>query len=325
MRSRRPIPSGILLGALAALVAACGEPGEVVSGDDLGVSDTLALADADNAAADLDLRIEQLSVAAETDVLIDWSTLGVPVWSGGSGDVEVSDRASLRFFPGKDLAALTDGLVAGTLAQSDVALDLQCESAVRACALSGFTLAESHAIDVVSLFLEAPGTWLVTIGAASSAEVVAYLALSPSTHSSQTVAAVTAASTEAELALTPSAAGPLAVPADGYVEVDWSGITRSCRGLALQPYQVDRLVVTFLPGVDPVAPGADLAAQLAASSEVWSARASGGTRFALPELAEEATGEVGFPGFEGQGTWVLTLWASSTGDPSPAFLALLQP
>jgi hypothetical protein len=315
----------VLAGGLVLFAAACEEQAPEVVTEALGVLDEVVLTDADNAQARLDLRIEQQTVAALTDVVIDWSMLEIEPPSPDAQPVEVSHRASLRYFPLLDVEELTQGLAAGTLVQSDVGVDVTCESADLRCPISAFAFDESHAFDVVALFGESTGTWLVSIRAASSADVVAYLTLAPSADSAATVAQVTSDSTTTAVEVSPSARGPLAVAEDGYVALDWSGLTRTARGLALQPYQIDRLSLAFLPGVDPADPGADLLEQQASAAEVWSAPVEGQTRFALPELAVDGSDEIGFPGFEGEGAWVLSLWASSTGDPSPAFVTTLQP
>jgi hypothetical protein len=314
-----------------ALLVACGEPPELspAAFDEPAEIDHVAVTDTDNASLRIGLAIETQQLAAQTDDILDWSALSTSLWSSLEPQTTVDDSASLRHFPSMSLEDLTQGIADNSISQTDLGLDVSCSSEGLSCPLSKFSFDEGHAIDVVSLFTEGEGSWLVTIRKAGSTEAMAYLALEPSTHTGNTLATVTDDSSQGEIYGELSAQGPLQVPADGDGLLDWSALTRTTRDQTLHLHKLDRLELSFVPGVQADSSIADLDDLWAQASETWFADIAGSTSFPLPELRDSVSGEPGFPGFEDAGTdagrWVLSLWATSTGDPAPAFLALLDP
>jgi hypothetical protein len=309
----------------ATLLVGC----EEIKSEDTGLEsavDSVELTDAHNGSAEILLDIDQQVVAAHTDIVIDWSGLSTDLWGYPSEEAALVSTVSLRLFPDHDAQALAFDLAAGTLRQTDVALEVRCSSQARSCLLADFAFDDSHPIDMVELFAETAGSWLVTASSPVNSEPLAYLLLQPSLSSGALEATLTDDSTAGTMKAFPAIDSPM-VPADGSAELDWSGLTHDAMGGPLRLYQLDRLELMLLPagitadGAIPLHSAHELA------TERWSANIEGRTTLSLHELASNAGH--GFSGFESagtdEGTWVVTLWASATGSLSPAFVSVLEP
>ncbi len=276
------------------------------------------LGDEDNSSVSLSLDVEQRALAAESDVLIDWTSLSNDAWGVPLTTMPAADRALLYHFDDMSLDRVLSELVDGSLSPTSVSLDVSCETTSSACSLSDFAFHDSHPIDVVERFRAGSGTWLLTLRQGNSPDDLAYLSLQPSSDSSEDVAVVTDRSSAGRAS---SDLGDL-VPlyAGGHQSVDWSELTLDTRGLELHPYRLDRLVVArvsheALDDVEAVV--LDLEGE---ADELWSADVDGVTSFPLGDLVHADTGERGFPGFGGTDGWVLSLSCTSCGDPIPEFV-----
>jgi len=284
----------------------------------------VSLTDADNAELTVHLEIERLDVAEHSDLLLDWSALSQDMWGGAELLPGYASQVSLRYFPGLDLEALAAGLADDSLMQSDVAVEVECESAEQQCRLSEFTFEAGHVYDTIGAFEAGSGTWLLTVRGEGSAEDLAYLALRPSNSSFSEQAALTDTSSVARVEA--RWAEPVPVAADGAARLDWSALTLDAQGAPLALYRVDRLELALVPGEALADPEALLTALSEQALEHWSADVTGRTELALPELLD---GTEDFPGFEVAGAegdrWVLSLACSTCGEALPAFAALLAP
>jgi hypothetical protein len=315
---------GLLLTALTVLLIGCEEL-EPSEESETG-SPTVALADTDNASTEVELSIAQAIVATERDVIIDWSGLSSDLWGQPAERAAEAHLASLRLFPGHSPSQLEEALATSSLEQSDVAIEVTCHAEDHGCPLSAFAFEASHPIDVVSMFVEEPGTWLLTIRDPETNEAISYLSVIPREDSDNAYAALGDGSTRGTMESSLPADDRVRVPADGFAELDWSAVTHDVLGQPVRLYQLDTLELLRVPGLDPEATSLPLHELHALAAETWVADIEGRTSFSLPELREATTGEQGFPGFEDtEGAWIVAIWASSTASATPAFLTSLTP
>ena len=101
-------------------------------------------------------------LAAETDVVVDWSTLTTDMTGAAMAPEEV-DRVLLVAFLELNPGQIAEGLATDTLTQSDAAIFMICRpDGSNRCALSDFSILGST-LDIEEVFSVGQGTWLVAL------------------------------------------------------------------------------------------------------------------------------------------------------------------
>lgn len=115
---------------------------------------------------------------------------------------------------------------------------------------------------------------------------------------------------------------PVRVPSGGRVDIDWSQLTTNGAGLPIDLPDIDTLTVARYD--ESVAElEADFLRLQALPEESWSADVNGWGDWYLQDLRDSRGDD--FPGLSGEGTWLLALICSTCLNPSPSFLALVEP
>jgi len=284
----------------------------------------LSLQDDDNAALSVSLEVQQQTMAAGQDILLDWSNLRTDMWGRDLDPLVDIENPTLRHFGRADLNEIIDGLVAESLPQSAVALQVSCTVQEAACFLSEMAFDDDHPIDVVELFEEGEGTWLLELRHAGNGESVAYQALAPSNLGTDEVAWVTGHSSSA--AAWVELAQPLTLPAVAMDELvlTWDEITMDSRGHDLDPWRLDRFTLARLDHEDVQSGEATLLNLEAMTEEAWHADIEGVSTLHLSSL-EDAANQHRLPDLSTPGLWLLTLECSTCTNPLPDVLIRLEP
>jgi hypothetical protein len=315
-------PQLCAVAGFSALMLGCYEPVELVA--EPVVVDTLVLQDAVGIPVSTFLEVEQLVASAGTDLLVDWSELRHDLWGAPIEATLDAQRVMLYHFRIDDQAMLLEGIEQGTLSQSVVDLQVSCQSETARCTLSEFTFMVGHEIDVVERFVEGAGAWLLVVQSNDGTEELAYLSVRPSADVNVAEVAINDDSSvrrlEAELADSPA----VLVTADVPLVVDWSALTTDSLGEALQPNELDTLMLARVPEAALGDPDAILTDLWVVADEVWVGDAPTTPSLPLAELVNLDSGARGFAGFAGSGTWLLTLGCEACGDTMPRFVTRLQ-
>jgi hypothetical protein len=115
---------------------------------------------------------------------------------------------------------------------------------------------------------------------------------------------------------------PLALCDEGPWTVDWSDLTRDGQGNALADGKIDSLMIGFFEGrsvADLEAAFLDLELN---ATRIWTLPILGGHSV---DLAEASDGAETFPGFSGEGVWILALRCGDCPNPAPLFLTRVEP
>jgi hypothetical protein len=312
----------VVMVACAVLAQGCFEALELEAQRIVQPAETLSLVDEQGAWVDTRLEVLTQVAAAEADLVLDWSALRHDLWGRPLEPTIDAQRVMLYHFRIDDLASVLDGLEDGSLPQSVVDLQVSCESEAARCAFSEFTFTAGHDIDVAGRFREGDGTWLVQVQRSDGQEAVAYLALEPDLDSTAVLIPVTDRSStrrlEAELRSSPTI--PLLGEA---LLLDWTALTTDCLGDPLLPGDLDELILARVPDLALDHPEELLLDLPAIAEELWIGDAGGYASFPTAQLVELESGEQGFAGPQGVGSWVLTLGCSACDDPLPRFVARL--
>jgi len=303
------LPSAELRHVLAALallaLAACGD-GEHDSGDDEillhGNGGTLGL--------DVTASVSVQGAELGEDVVIAWTELSVDLLG-----LPVAEPDELRLWAFSDLSReqIAAGVVADTLESSSVLTLYACQPHERACAFSDLEV-YGHDYDVRDDFGVLDATWLLTLHGAGRRGVQSLGFIEPGSGDVVTIDDGTAG-----LSLGVSGGQPISVAAGSDPELDWSGLDTDAQGGTLASYRLDLLGLFHLP----VGPGElenSLQAHGLSGAPAWWLEVPDRDRARLSELQ----GDEPFDGVDGEGTWLLGLYESSSIRPLPRVLLVLQ-
>jgi hypothetical protein len=286
------------------LLAACAGPAEPEM-----KLDTLALTDEANAHTDTTLTFAPVPVAARTDVAIDWSALTRTV-HGDPLEPAAITRAELDAFPDLDPEGLASAFVRGDVVNSDISVHAVWENPTGATGLPLSSLVFlGHPLDAAELTSEA-GTWLLRLGTPDDADAHVVV-LDPRDDGDPR-----AALADADAAFTVETT--FGAGMDASETADWTGLTKDTEGCPFSGLAVQELAIGWFDGDLP-----SDAATLARSASAWyTLDVYGDTRAKLSE-ADGADGT--FPGFDGDGRWILRLACADCSFSPPIFLAEVTP
>jgi hypothetical protein len=299
---------------------------EVQEGDivveDTGFEDpVVTLTDDDGATLESSIEVAEVEVATGVDVLLDWSRLTQDLWGNPLDPLADAQRASLYHFNMDDLDAVIDGILHGTLYQSVLDLQVTCRSETASCHMSEFSFMLGHAVDVVDMFEQADGIWLLAVQSNDGQQDLAYLALVPVPGAGAETAEVSDASSTGHLDADMHDLPVVTVAHDGQMVVDWSALTRDCFGDQLDPRLIDSLKLARVPEDLLDDPQQVIVHLGEVAEELWVASVPNSqSSFPLADVQRAETGARGFQGPDGPDAWLLTLSCAGCGDLLPRYL-----
>lgn len=234
------------------------------------------------------------------------------------------DNLAFMLFPHLTELEVEAGLSTGLLGQADVQVYLSFAPGDATSAhLKDLTFFGTDA-DVETFYAEGNGTVLLLLATGQSVGVGGrdLLFLEPHTGDTNTDVSFSNGCGLLDVTTDLTSLTPLRVASAGPWTVDWSGLTLDGQGIAINPNNIDQLMVAHYETLTP----ADLEATLfdleLLADDVWVMEHNGGTTAALDGLSN-ADGP--FPGFTEGGTWLVALRCSLCPNPAPVFLGVLQP
>ena len=275
------------------------------------------LTDSDNFQYEAQLTVTSQTLQTHADSLLRWDELTRDVHGRPIDPYLDTDGLTLLLFPDLSPEEVAHGLVHDQLQQADIGAYVLCESQHASCLLSEFGI-QGVDPEIQQYFEEGRGTWLVFVNPTDGAGGLSFLFLAPSVDSFATEASFIDAGSALELDVDLRSLTPRGVPLDGEVEFRWAGLERDGLGNELSLYKLDRLFVARYEGLGLP----DLEDRFydieVLADEIWEQDVDGVTSW-LPE------GVGTFPGFGGDGTWLLALRCSTCDNPMPRFVTVLEP
>lgn len=274
--------------SLLPLMLACSDfkdPGAEDTGEPAPVR--VELRDADELEVEEDLFVELEVRLAGSDVLLDWADLvqaddGLPLEpTTGVADVW------LRQFPDLTPEEVVDGLVDDTLAQPDVGVSVRCTPTGRASsvAMSACTFALGHAVDVPDEFQPDSGTWLAELRDGDAGPALTRVFLTAADDGPDGPVLVDDLTSSVDVVVTGDVV-PVPLPAVTGTELDWSALTTSLTGSAVDPARFEELLLVRTLDDDPV--GALVLAPERVALDTWRIDPYGRTSMAFGELWAES-------------------------------------
>lgn len=308
-----------------------GETAETGGGDstETGPEDTgpfgpYVLGDTNNYSFSGELDGPTVRTRSATDLHIDWSALTLDMQCHGMDPVADTDNLALLAFPYLSEAEVEDGLEMGTLLQSDLGGYVQLELGDQTEAmLSELTFFGTDA-DIETRVEEGAAAFLVilTTGTSVGIGTRSFLFVEPHVEETNTEVVFGDSCAILDFEADLEALQPVPVNSTGPWVVDWSGLTTNGQDLPFDLRNIDGLMLGHYPGRSP----ADLEAEFLdlelVTDEIWRAELNGETSVDLASLERDG---VPFPGFAGEGTWLLGLRCSTCANPAPLFLTVLEP
>lgn len=301
---------------LILLVLGCGGPPVQEPLAECG--DPCTLGDANNYtfASELDVAVHTL--LSKADVRISWPDLTTDLLGQPLEPVEI-DLVTLIVFPELTPDEAAVALGEDTATQALVGLYQVCEPTDFACRLSEFGLLGSHP-GIDQYFEEGTGSWLLALGQQGAANARAMVFLQASDAATDTEVVVTDDSYHLTAEVDLGSLTPVRVPQGTRPILDWSGLTRDGFGHDMEIRTIDTLeVARYDESVAQLEEQFLDIEQLA--DERWSADVSGNVSYDLADLTD---GDLAFPGFDADGTWVIALRCSSCFHPAPRFMTVVS-
>lgn len=321
----------VIAGAFAALAACAGPGAEDTRGTDSApVRDSPAAADADVVLLDANnysyvgsLDAPSFPLAELTSVTLEWPNLLTDLRCGPLDPVADIDNTALIGFPYLTEQEVEQGLSDDTLLAVDSGVYLSyLPGDTTSVSLDQFTFFGTEA-NIKEEFYEGHGTWLVLLTTGTELAIGTRMLafLEPTAGDAPTVAAVDDGCPVLDFDADLASLAPVPVLSSGPWNLDWSGLTRNGKGGAFEQTRVDSLMIArYDLSLDELqARFLDLEAL---ALESWSYTLTGGGTADLAALSGPSDP---FPGFTGDGTWILALRCSSCPNPAPLFLTVVGP
>ncbi|MCK6505924.1 hypothetical protein L6R53_21480 [Myxococcota bacterium] len=307
--------------AMSAGPLGCGDKGD----DSGGVDANIVLTDAHNFSYTGEVTVPSIVTASGQDLTICWDQITQDIQCHDIDPLADLDNIGLARFPHKTQAEVETGLELNSLLQADIDgyVEWNTDHESGCVQLSAFSFFGTP-IDVPSQYVDDGSTYMLMLTEGLEPGVGARIItfLEPQAESDVTDVTVPDSCGILDFTATLEDLTPLEVPASGPFVVDWSALTQDGVGADLLLENIDRLMVAFYEGQTPT----DLQSQFLdleiITSATYELELPGGT---TADLAD-ATGASGaFPGFSGDGTWLLALFCSRCYNPAPVFLTVVSP
>lgn len=316
------------LSALAALLltAAC-----TSAGDDTGDTEPVVLgepgvlADRNNYSFTGALDVPSITTASATDVTVCWDEVLHDLQCHGMDPVTAIENVGLVRFPNYSQAEVEVALSENDLQQAAISGYVEHPAnGVDTCAnLADFSFFGTS-IDVTEEYTEAGGTYMLLLTAGTTPGVGARMItfLAPEVASATTEVSVGDGCGLLDVDADLEALTPVPIPAGGPYVVDWSTLTVDGQGNPVAVEDIDGLMIAFYAGATPSTLATQLLDLELVATDIYNMPLAGETTADL-SLATGASGA--FPGFSGDGTWLLALRCSRCYNPAPTFLTVVEP
>lgn len=307
--------------ALLAGPLACKDKGD----DSGGVEANIVLTDAHNFAYTGSVDVPAIVTTSGQDLTICWDQIVEDIQCHDIDPLANLDNIGLARFPHKTQDEVETGLELNSLLQADIDgyVEWNTDHSSSCVQLSEFSFFGTP-IDVPSQYVDDGSTYMLMLTEGLEPGVGARIItfLEPQEESDVAAVDVPGSCGILDFTATLEQLTPLEVPAAGPFVVDWSELTQDGVGAPLLLENIDRLMVAFYEGQTP----ADLQGQFLdleiITTSTYELELPGGT---TADLAD-ATGASGaFPGFSGDGTWLVALFCSRCYNPAPVFLTVVTP
>lgn len=313
---------------LALALVACPEPEE--TGTPQPVLDcpgaALELVDANTFSFTGTVDVPSFPTVSGADVEICWDAVTEDIRCHAMDPAGDVDNVGLVRFGHLSEAEVEAALAADDLQQEDMSgyLEVRNDDALTCARLSEMSFFGTE-IDLAEEYVEGSGTYMLLLTSGTTpgvgARMLAFLA--PSTASDVTRVEVPSGCGVLDFAADLEALAPVPVCAEGPWPTDWSDLTVNGQGNAFDEGKVDGLMVGFYEGWT-VADLEDRFLDLEQDATgLWRLALIGGTSADLADATD--AGGAPFPGFAGDGAWVLALTCSRCANPAPLFLTILEP
>ena len=308
------------LGLLA--LGACN--GDDTDAADVCDGDGIHLTDANNYAFSGSLDVPSITTASGVDVTVCWDDLAQDFRCHDLDAAEDIDNVGMVRFTHLSQEDVKAGLSANDLQQSDMSGYVESRNDGQTCTNLSAMSFFGTPIDVAAEYTSAGGTYmlLLTTGATPGVGARMITFLKPSVDSDVTEAQVGDGCGLLDFTVDLHALAPLPVCTNGPFTVDWTGVTVDGQGHPFDPSQVDSVMLGFFAGSTVPAIEGDFLDLEQNATALYTVDVPGGSSV---DLATAMSGTTAFPGFLGDGVWVLALRCGSCYNPAPPFLTVITP
>lgn len=314
---------------LALILFSCITKPDLPDADDSTGLDTappspdMVLVDANNYSFTGVFDAPTVRTAELTDLQISWADVEDDIQCHPLDPVADIDNLAFMLFPHLTETEVEVGLSTGTLGQADlqVYLSYAPEDATTAH-LTDLTFFGTDA-DVETFYAEGNGTVLLLLATGQSVGVGArnLLFVEPHTDETNTDVSFSDGCGLLDVSADLTSLTPLRVAPAGPWTVDWSNVTLDGQGGAINPNNIDQLMVAYYETLTPAELEATLFDLELLADDVWVMEHDGGTTAALDTLSNS---DGPFGGFTASGTWLLALRCTLCPNPAPLFLGQVQ-
>lgn len=271
------------------------------------------------------LDVPVLVTQSGADVTICWDEVTEDIQCHGLDPAEDIDVLGMVRFSTLTQDEVEAGLSTNSLQQSNMSGYVQFENDASAtCTTLSAMSFFGTPFDVATEYTEEGGTYMMLLTTGKTLGVGARMIsfLEPSPSSDVTSVAVESGCGILDFSVDLHSQADAAACTDGPHTVDWSGVTVDGQGNAVDPTQIDKLLLGFYEGVTVEDIEADFLDLEQNATRLWSMELSGGT---TADLGLASDGASTFSGFEGEGVWLIALQCSRCYNPAPLVVSVLDP
>lgn len=285
---------------------------------------SIRLSDANNYAFSGSLNVPSITTAAGTDVQVCWDDV---VQDFRCHDVDPAadiDNVGMVRFTHLTQDEVKAGLSANDLHQSDMSGYVESRNDGQTCTNLASMSFFGTPIDVAAEYTATGGTYMLLLTTGTTPGVGARMItfLQPDVNSTVTEAHIANGCGVLDFSVDLHSLDPLPVCTTSPWTVDWSGVTVDGQGHALDPSKIDSVMVGYFAGSTVPAIEGDFLNLEENATPLYTLDVPGGSS---ADLTQAKAGDVAFPGFTGDGVWVLALRCSSCFNPAPPFLTVIAP
>ncbi|MCB9759016.1 MAG: hypothetical protein H6739_04185 [Alphaproteobacteria bacterium] len=281
-------------------------------------ADTTVLSDGNNYSFSSTLEADTHTVAARTDLPVDWSGLEIDLQGrevDTLADVDVLTIVILRL----DKPDALDAFVNDALLQGDIVSYATCNppDGVDSVMLSDFDFIGNPVVPEEHI-LPDQGTWLLSAATLGRPGALMLNFFDPVDDGPQDP--ITLATDSADLAYTVdiSAGEPVELEGD---RLEWGDLTSDMRGLPIRLSEIDRVTLARFDDTEDEIEDGFLQVD-ALAEQIWTADIQASVSLELSALTDESGAPFG--GLSGEGIWLLALQCTTCANPAPPFLAMLR-
>lgn len=324
--SRPPSLHARLLLLPALLLLGCPATGDDTGTPVVDVCDgsTVLLSDASNYAFQGALDVPSITTVSGGDVEVCWDQLTTDFQCQPVDPANDIDNVGLIRFANLSQDEVKAGLSENDLQQSEMSGYVEVRNDGATCTTLSAMSFFGTAIDLSQEFVEGGGTYMLLLTTGTSPGVGARMLtfLAPSAASDVSRADVSGGCGVLDFTVDLHSLTPVPACTDAPWTVDWSGVTVDGQGHSFDSSQVDSVMLGYYEGKTAADIEGDFLNLEQSATALYAVDVPGGT---TADLAAATDGTNLFPGFTGDGLWVLALRCSRCYNPAPLFLTVVAP